>query len=733
MPLPPQAPSKLLRPSVVLRLALLVLCAVPLAAQTPAAKSGSAAGSKPGSAHASKPTTKPAPAAQPGPAPVTQPGSAAAAQPAAQPAPAPAVAQPPVLHAVVRLDGPWRFAIGDDPGWADPAYDDSAWPTVDVSQPASNQGIDSYSGFAWYRMRLDPKQLAAVTSASGGQPLVLLVTPNSVGQLAVYVNGIETGRTRGMGEQLTMYQSPPFTVPLPPNNNAAILLAIRSWAGPSVTVRRGLIDRIELGPASDIPDRLEMARAQQWDERAVSSMVISFLFFCVAVLGFALYLAQRSHPEYLWLGLLCVTVAIRGAFDAIYGLSLISLGVYDPFSSVSGHIFMAVTAEFVLRFTASKARMPVRIFQISVLVLPLIYFVRLNQVYDVLSVAAEVVFCVLVCVLLFRAWRAGRTDAGVMLFPFFLGATGDSANTVIEYASSHHWLPEQIGSPQYHVGPIEFGTGTVAYCIFLLSLIAVILYRFIRVSQDEQRSNAEVAAARSVQSLLIPTQLPSNKNFMLESAYLPVHGVGGDFFQVLPLQDESLLLVVGDVSGKGLQAAMSSSTLVGALRNELAHDPATVLNHLNRVLIGAVSSPGKVPDLDAAPCFATCLCARIYPDGTLVVANAGHLGPYRDGRELELPSSLPLGVIADVEYEQVTYCLNQGERLVFLSDGVVEAQSPSGELFGFERTQQVSNESARYIAQTARHFGQTDDITVISIYVASRAANHKVEEAVPTR
>ena len=236
-----------------------------------------------------------------------------------------------------------------------------------------------------------------------------------------------------------------------------------------------------------------------------------------------------------------------------------------------------------------------------------------------------------------------------------------------------------------------------------------------------------------MQSLLIPTQLPSNKNFMLESAYLPVNGVGGDFFQVLPLQDESLLLVVGDVSGKGLQAAMNSSTIVGALRNELAHDPATVLNHLNRVLIGAVSSPGKVPDLDAAPCFATCLCARIYPDGKLTIANAGHLGPYRDGRELELPSSLPLGVIAGVEYEQVTYQLNQGERLVFLSDGVVEAQSASGELFGFERTQQVSNESARYIAQTARHFGQTDDITVISIYIASRTAKHAVEEAVPAR
>ena len=89
---------------------------------------------------------------------------------------------------------------------------------------------------------------------------------------------------------------------------------------------------------------------------------------------------------------------------------------------------------------------------------------------------------------------------------------------------------------------------------------------------------------------------------------------------------------------------------------------------------------------------------------------------------MELPPGLPLGVIADAQYEQTTFQLNRGDRLVFLSDGVVEATNPHGELFGFERTQQVSNESARYIAQTAQRFGQTDDITVVSLYVASRAA-----------
>ena len=385
---------------------------------------------------------------------------------------------------------------------------------------------------------------------------------------------------------------------------------------------------------------------------------------------------------------------------------------------------MAVTLEFVLRFTASDMRRWVRPFQVAVLLLPFAYFIPSAQLYDLLSLAAQVGFCALVCALLFRAWRKGSTEAVVMLLPFLLAALAD----LIDFATARDWLPARFAPHNFHCGPVIFTMSAVAFLIFLASLVAIILYRFIRVSQDEQRSNAEISAARSVQALLIPTQLPSTRNFMLESAYLPIHGVGGDFFQVLPLKDDSLLIVVGDVSGKGLQAAMNSSTLVGALRNELSHDPATVLSHLNHVLIGAVSAPGAVPELDAAPCFATCLCARIYPDGSLAIANAGHLSPYRDGRELELEPSLPLGVIADAEYTESTFQLDRGDRLIFLSDGVVEATNPHGELFGFERTQQVSNESARYIAQTAQRFGQTDDITVVSLYVTSRTAERAGRE-----
>ena len=627
------------------------------------------------------------------------------------------------------LEGQWRFHTGDDLQWGEPGFNDSDWPTVSLGQSLAEQGIDTYTGYGWYRLKMQPEQLAQFSSLASGQPLSLLVSSNTVGQLDVFVNGAEAGHTKGMTESPSEYRSPPFVVQLTPAASGPTVIAIRTWAGPRTTVSRGLLRRVEIGAANDVAERHAMAMGRQWNEYATSALIVSFLFLCVAFLGGFLYMAQRHHPEYLWLALLCLAVGLEAAAEAAFGLSIISEQFYRIFTAFNGRIFMAITLEFVLHFTETKSRKFIRGVQIAILIIPFIFFIPFVPVYQFLSVAAEILFCVVVIVLLFRAWRHGKTEAGVMLLPFFMAATADSVDTLLDFAASRHWLPDAFASHHFSLGPIQFSTSLASYTVFLGSLIAVILYRFVRISQEEQRSAAEISAARSVQALLIPTQLPSNRNFMLESAYLPVNGVGGDFFQVLPLKDDSLLIVVGDVSGKGLQAAMNSSTLVGALRNELSHDPATVLNHLNHVLIGAVASPGTaMKELDCAPCFATCLCARVYPDGTTTIANAGHLNPYRDGREIALTGSLPLGVIADVEYEQATFQLHRGDRLVFLSDGVVEATNGEGELFGFERTQQVSNESARYIAQTAQRFGQTDDITVVSLYLSSRMALPSNEE-----
>jgi serine phosphatase RsbU (regulator of sigma subunit) len=167
-----------------------------------------------------------------------------------------------------------------------------------------------------------------------------------------------------------------------------------------------------------------------------------------------------------------------------------------------------------------------------------------------------------------------------------------------------------------------------------------------------------------------------------------------------------LLLVVGDVAGKGLPAAMLVSMLVGAFRTAAAYGcaPAEVLAQLNERLIGRASGG-----------FSTALAAHIAADGALTIANAGHLPPYLDGREIELPGALPLGIEKRARYEAVRLHLKPGSRLTFYSDGVIEAQNPAGELFGFERGKELSTRPAPDIAAEARQFGQVDDITVVTI------------------
>jgi phosphoserine phosphatase RsbU/P len=110
--------------------------------------------------------------------------------------------------------------------------------------------------------------------------------------------------------------------------------------------------------------------------------------------------------------------------------------------------------------------------------------------------------------------------------------------------------------------------------------------------------------------------------------------------------------------------------------------------------------------------FVTCIAARIDGAGRCVMANAGHLQPYADGREVALNGGLPLGVDAEAEYCEVEL---RAASFTFVSDGVVEAANANRELFGFERTRSISAKAAREIAEAARAWGQNDDITVVTV------------------
>ncbi len=232
--------------------------------------------------------------------------------------------------------------------------------------------------------------------------------------------------------------------------------------------------------------------------------------------------------------------------------------------------------------------------------------------------------------------------------------------------------------------------------------------RRLRVELDKAALDTELAAAHAIQRLMVPEELPPTSGYAIESIYRPAAQVGGDFFQVIPLGGGQTLVVVGDVSGKGLSAAMIVSMLIGMLHtiSRISEDPGQILAELNNRLFERKHGG-----------FVTCLAVHLDPSGRVVLANAGHLPPWLNGAEVAFAGSLPLSVVASAAPEQVTLEMRSGDRLTLITDGVVEARDAQGALFGFDRTESFVRQeaSALALAEAAIHHGQDDDLTVISI------------------
>jgi serine phosphatase RsbU (regulator of sigma subunit) len=256
--------------------------------------------------------------------------------------------------------------------------------------------------------------------------------------------------------------------------------------------------------------------------------------------------------------------------------------------------------------------------------------------------------------------------------------------------------------------------GLATACV-LTALFALLFREQRQVTEERAVFAGEVQAARDVQQYLIPARLPTTPGFSIASEYRPAREVGGDFFQVLPhTADGSLLIVIGDVAGKGIEAGMLATLIVGAVRTaaSFTSDPARILALLNERLIGR----GLV----------TCLALHIDQGGRATLVNAGHLPPYLNGKELAVEGALPLGAVCGLHFPALRFTLAAGDSLTLMTDGVAEAQNARGRLFGFDRIAELlrSGADGPALASAAQEFGQEDDITVLTLTFAPIAVAH---------
>jgi serine phosphatase RsbU (regulator of sigma subunit)/anti-sigma regulatory factor (Ser/Thr protein kinase) len=252
-------------------------------------------------------------------------------------------------------------------------------------------------------------------------------------------------------------------------------------------------------------------------------------------------------------------------------------------------------------------------------------------------------------------------------------------------------------------------------------------------ARARERLEQEMRVARIIQETLLPKAIPVIPGWEAAAYWQPARAVGGDFYDFIELPDGRLGLVIGDVTDKGVPAALVMATTRSILRGaaERFTSPGEVLGRINNLLCGDI--PRNM--------FVTCLYAILDPQtGTLCYANAGHNLPYRrtvNGIEEMRATGMPLGLMPDMPYDEKETQLGAGESVLFYSDGLVEAHNSQREMFSFNRLKdlmQVHPGGSRLVefllTELANFTGddweQEDDVTFVTLEHKEQEKSHSI-------
>jgi hypothetical protein len=637
----------------------------------------------------------------------------------------------------IPLDGPWQFHLGDDPAWADPNYDDSQWEQLTADKPWGSQGHPNYQGYAWYRRHLD------LSPAPGASPDFALLIPAIDDAYEMFWNGVPVGQLGAFPPHLNVYYGlPPQTYGLGPIRSG--VLAFRVYKIPFASIDDGTAGGFEGVPVLGSPEaigNLKGATDFRWLRAQQHRFGLTTLYVLASLLAFVAWLRDRKQRLLLWM--------------AIYtGMPLLDLyltalrvpvsGIWLQFFTQTEIQFREVSQWYVLLWLLHLNVYPklTRFLRIAAWISMVggVLDGALSFLLDSLSPAAfgwtDAFFTVFILIfeampavlVVFAILRKQKLDSARWIVAIFATTAAlfyAVSNFTLQGCRFTHWT---IGTTMTNPIFTIFGSAINTQSLLRTLLFVSIVYAVVRYSIDNGRRQsameAEFQNARELQQVLVPENLPPLPGFALTSAYRPAAEVGGDFFQIIPLEDGATLVILGDVSGKGLKAAMAVSMIVGATRMiaEYTPNPGEILAGLNRRLYGRMSGG-----------FATAIVMRMDAKGSCTLASAGHPAPFLNQRELDLKGALPLGVTSDAAYEEQCFKLQVGDHFALYTDGLLEARSQTGELYGFERLETLfaTRPNATQASEAAVVFGQDDDITVLTLTRLATAEESSASHSVP--
>jgi serine phosphatase RsbU (regulator of sigma subunit) len=246
--------------------------------------------------------------------------------------------------------------------------------------------------------------------------------------------------------------------------------------------------------------------------------------------------------------------------------------------------------------------------------------------------------------------------------------------------------------------------------------------RLVERERQRQRLEQELNIARDIQQALIPHGLRDFPYFAVNGIHMPCHAVGGDYFDVFPVDEHRTAILVADVAGKGLGAALLATMLQGALSGmTIGTDPVRLIQHINRFLCEHAQIER----------YATMFLGILHSNGELVHICAGHPSPLvvrrNQATELVAKPDFPIGLMPDATFAATTTKLEDGDTLVLFTDGVTEAANPDQELFGEARLrdslagqkdaslEQLQKAVLQSIASFTSGASQSDDITLLLV------------------
>lgn len=601
----------------------------------------------------------------------------------------------------VNLSGEWKLSLVDEPRWAQPDADDSRWPAVTLPQRTPRT-----ERIYWLR-----RTVPAPATSGELQVTVGLVAES----YEIYANGLRIGDTGDFGKpKVSFFQPRSFRLPpeaLRPGSPLVISLRIWNTGASWGSLTNGLPDRGPYWITTREHATAEVDAARKGMRLALTPALIVITGECgIGVCLLLLWLAERDRRELLYFALYLLATG----FSLILGIWVVFTGAssfwyrlgFRPLNDVA-FLFLCLAASLFLRLP----RLQWPVLAGAAVVSAALTFRTIFYLYPWLFL------------LVWQCVRALRTSARKNLpfaLPLLLYAFAILNNTVQPH---RRFIPASLS-----FAGMTLSVTNLIQLLFACGMLILMLERLSSDRREKQRLASELDTAREIQRSLLPQAAPAIEGYSIGFRSSACYEVGGDYLDIFALPSGEQLMIVADVAGKGLGAALVGASFRSAFRTAAGAQGVSL-----RDLAERISQQHWNEGPEARRRYVTAIFLKLDPvQHCISVVNAGH----NTGFVVQSKSTVhtieasgpPLGILPGIQYSEESLPFPEGTRLLFYTDGMTEVFREGDEEFGPERLLkhfQECHESDcdrmldslwRALKEFAGEIHQRDDMTALALH-----------------